>query len=104
MAGPGAKAGPDDSRIRLDKWLFQARFFKGRDLAAEMVGNGHLRLNGQRCVKPGHAVAVGDVLTFPQGNRIRVVRVLSLSDRRGPATEAQALYADLDLPGQDASA
>ncbi len=63
-----------------------------------------MRLNAQRCQKPGHAVAVGDVLTFPQGARIRVVRILALSERRGPATEAQTLYVDLDAAGQDASA
>ena len=70
MAGPGAKTTPFDSpKLRLDKWLWQARFFKGRDLAADVVLGGHLRLNGQRCTKPGHAVAVGDVLTFPQGSQ-----------------------------------
>ena len=86
-------------KLRLDKWLFQARFFKGRDLAAEMVEGGHCRINGQRCLKPGHGVAAGDVLTFVQADRIRVVRVVALGVRRGPATEAQALYADLDDPG-----
>ena len=105
MAGPSGKLQPGvQPKLRLDKWLFHARFFKSRELAQDCIEEGHLRLNAQRCVKPGHGLAVGDVLTFPQGNRIRVVRVLSLSDRRGPATEAQALYADLDLPGQDASA
>ena len=99
MAGPGAKTTPFDSpKLRLDKWLWQARFFKGRDLAAELIYSGHLRLNGQRCTKPGHAVAVGDVLTFPQANQIRVVRILALGQRRGPAPEAQALFADLDAP------
>ena len=63
-----------------------------------------MRINAQRCLKPGHAVGVGDVLTFPQGARIRVVRILVLSERRGPATEAQTLYVDLDAAGQDASA
>ncbi len=85
-------------KLRLDKWLWQARFFKGRDLAADVVLGGHLRLNGQRCTKPGHGVAVGDVLTFAQGNQIRVVRVLALGQRRGPAPEAQALFADLEAP------
>jgi ribosome-associated heat shock protein Hsp15 len=99
LAGPGAKTTPYDSpKLRLDKWLWQARFFKGRDLAAELIYSGHLRLNGQRCTKPGHAVAVGDVLTFPQANQIRVVRILALGQRRGPAPEAQALFADLDAP------
>ena len=57
MAGPGAKPDPAaQPKLRLDKWLFQARFFKGRDLAAEVITAGHLRLNGQHCLKPGHAV------------------------------------------------
>lgn len=105
MAGPGGKqthlAQP---KLRLDKWLFHARFFKSRELAAEVAEGGHLRINAQRCLKPAHGLSVGDVLTFPQGRRIRLIRVLSLSDRRGPATEAIALYEDLDPPGQDAVA
>jgi ribosome-associated heat shock protein Hsp15 len=105
LAGPSGKADPGvQPKLRLDKWLFHARFFKSRDLAQDCVESGHLRLNAQRCKKPGHGVAVGDVLTFPQGGQIRVVRVLALAERRGPATEAQALYCDLDAPRADASA
>ena len=105
MAGPSGKVDPGvQPKLRLDKWLFHARFFKSRDLAQDCVESGHLRLNAQRCKKPGHGVVVGDVLTFPQGGQIRVVRVLALAGRRGPATEAQALYCDLDAPGADASA
>ena len=108
MAGPGSGRGskpqtPQRPSLRLDKWLWQARFFKTRGLAAEMVEAGHLRINGQRSAKPGHAVAEGDVLTFPQGGRIRLVRVTALGARRGPATEAQALYHDLDDPPAAAS-
>ena len=61
-----------------------------------MIGEGHLRINGQHCLKPGHAIGPGDTLTFPQGARIRVVRVLALGTRRGPASEAAGLYEDLD--------
>jgi ribosome-associated heat shock protein Hsp15 len=105
LAGPSGKADPGvQPKLRLDKWLFHARFFKSRDLAQDCVESGHLRLNAQRCKKPGHGVVVGDVLTFAQGGQIRVVRVLALAERRGPATEAQALYCDLDAPGADASA
>lgn len=86
----------DSPKLRLDKWLWQARFFKSRHLAGDLVNEGHLRLNGQRCMKPGHAVAMGDVLTFPLGHHIRVVRILALGARRGPAPEAQALFTDLD--------
>ena len=88
---------PSD-RTRLDKWLWQARFFRSRTLAAELVTGGHLRLNGQRVTKPGAVVAAGDTLTFAQGERIRLIRVLDIGLRRGPATEAQRLYLDLDAP------
>ncbi len=82
--------------MRLDKWLWQARFFKSRSIAAEMIEDGHVRVNGTRISRPGRDVAQGDTLTFPQGNRIRVIRILALGLRRGPAAEAQALYLDLD--------
>ena len=82
-------------KLRLDKWLWHGRFFKTRSLAARQVSGGHVRLNGERMVKPAHSVAAGDVLTFAQGDRVRVVRVLALGARRGPASEAQALYEDL---------
>ncbi len=82
--------------MRLDKWLWQARFFRSRTLAAELVAGGHLRLNSQRVTKAGVVVGVGDTLTFPQGDRIRLIRVLQIGLRRGPATEAQTLYLDLD--------
>ena len=99
MAGPGGKAGPAQRpTLRLDKWLWQARFFKSRTLAADVVEEGHVRVNGQRTAKPGYGVGEGDVLTFAQGSRIRVIRILALGVRRGPATEAQALYLDLDAP------
>ena len=91
-----------EDRIRIDKWLWQARFFKTRSLAAAVVSSGHLRLNGAKMAKPGHDLRPGDVLTFPQASRIRVVRVLAPGDRRGPAAEAQLLYADLDSGAQNA--
>lgn len=93
---PGGAAPPPRATLRIDKWLWQARFFKSRALAAGTVEDGHMRINGQPTAKPGAAVGAGDVLTFAQGNRIRVIRILSLGQRRGPATEAQDLYSDLD--------
>jgi len=81
--------------MRADKWLWHARFFKTRGLAAKVLSGGHLRVNGDKVHKPAQAIGPGDVLTFPQARRIRVVKVLGLSERRGPATEAQALYEDL---------
>jgi len=89
---------PDAAKLRVDKWLWQARFFKTRGLAAELAGSGKLRINGEHAAKPSQTVRPGDVLTFPQGRCIRVIRVEALGTRRGPATEAQALYTDLDPP------
>lgn len=83
-------------KLRLDKYLFAARFFKSRELAQAVVIDGHLRLNGAPCAKPAHGVAVGDVLTFVAGGRVRVIRIAALTERRGPAAVAQGLYVDLD--------
>ncbi|WP_193187071.1 RNA-binding S4 domain-containing protein [Nisaea sediminum] len=80
---------------RLDKWLWCARFFKSRGLANKLLGAGRLRLSGKTVTKAHQLVRGGDVLTFPQGPHIRVVKVLFLAERRGPAPEAQLLYEDL---------
>ena len=85
-------------RIRVDKWLWHARFFKSRTLAAKVAGSGKLRVNREIVRKPGATVKPGDVLTFAKGNDIRVIKVLALGGRRGPASEAQMLYSDLRLP------
>ena len=85
-------------RLRLDKWLWQARFFKTRTLAAEVVAEGRVRLNGERVVKASQAVGPGDVLTFPQGRQVRVVAITAIGERRGPAAEAQGLYDDRTPP------
>lgn len=82
-------------KMRVDKWLWHARFFKTRSLAAKQVGAGHVRVNGSKASKPSQNVAVGDVLTVSQGHQVRVVRILALSERRGPAPEAQTLYFDM---------
>jgi ribosome-associated heat shock protein Hsp15 len=97
LAGPSGRTDPDAAaRLRLDKWLWQARFFKTRAIAASLVAGGHVRVNGTPVSRPGRDISTGDVLTFPQGSRIRVIRILALGLRRGPATEAQDLYTDLD--------
>jgi ribosome-associated heat shock protein Hsp15 len=82
--------------IRLDKWLFQARFLKSRGLAADLIGEGRVRVNGQPTDKPARAVGEGDVLTFALHGRVRVVRILATGERRGPAPEAQGLYEELE--------
>ncbi len=81
--------------IRLDKWLWQARFFKSRSLAAGVVSAGKVRVNSQPVSKPSRAVGTDDVLTFPKEDDVKVVRILACGVRRGPAPEAQALYEDL---------
>lgn len=81
-------------KLRVDKWLWQARFFKSRALAAKVVESG-IRVDSTKVSKPSRTVSPGDVLTFAQGRQIRVVRILALGSRRGPATEAQELYEDL---------
>lgn len=84
--------------IRLDKWLWYARFFKTRGLAAKTVTGGHVRVNGTKVSKASTSVGADDVLTFPQARDIRVVKIEACGARRGPAPEAQALYEDLSPP------
>ncbi|MEO0751979.1 MAG: RNA-binding S4 domain-containing protein [Pseudomonadota bacterium] len=85
-------------KIRLDKWLWQARFFKTRSLSAKLVSAGNIRVNSLKVAKPAYSVGEGDVLTFPQARQIRVIRIVNCGTRRGPATEAQTLYDDLSPP------
>jgi ribosome-associated heat shock protein Hsp15 len=91
-------AGPAVPSLRLDKWLWQARFCKSRALASKLCAEGRVRLNSTPIHKAHQQVHVGDVLTFPQGRAIRVVRIAALGVRRGPATEARTLYEDLAPP------
>jgi ribosome-associated heat shock protein Hsp15 len=81
--------------LRLDKWLWHARFFKSRGLAAALVKSGRCRVDGAPVSKPSRTIAAGVVLTFPKEDEVRVVKVLGLGVRRGPAPEAQSLYEDL---------
>ncbi|MGI9435604.1 MAG: RNA-binding S4 domain-containing protein [Geminicoccaceae bacterium] len=89
-----AKDGADEG-LRLDKWLWQARFFKTRTLAAKIASRRKIRINRLLVTKPHFRVRPGDVLTFPQGQEVRVVRVLALGIRRGPAPEARTLYEEI---------
>ena len=86
----------DQGRQRLDKWLWFARVVKSRSLAARLVGDGHVRVNGARIVVPARAVGVGDVLTIALERQVRVLKVLEPGERRGPFAEAQHLYEDLN--------
>lgn len=84
-----------DESIRIDKWLWAARFFKTRSLATDAVERGRVRLNGDRC-KPARSVRPDDLLDIDNGSAEWQVRVLALSDQRGPAPVAQALYAETE--------
>jgi ribosome-associated heat shock protein Hsp15 len=78
-------------KMRIDKWLWSARFYKTRSLAAEEVDKGRVHLNGH-AVKPAHDIKPGDTLALRQGPVLREVQVLGLSMQRGAAPVAQALY------------
>jgi ribosome-associated heat shock protein Hsp15 len=88
---------------RIDVWLWRARFFKTRSLAARVVDEGGVRLvRGESRVpvdKPSRPIRCGDVLTFAQGPKWVAVRVEALGERRGPAVEARALYSVLANAG-----
>jgi ribosomal 50S subunit-recycling heat shock protein len=90
----------NDDACRADVWLWRARFFKTRSLAAKFVDEGRVRLtrSGQenrldKCARP---VKVGDALVFALGGRLVAVTVIALGERRGPPAEARTLYAALD--------
>ncbi|MDP7425818.1 MAG: RNA-binding S4 domain-containing protein [Rhodospirillales bacterium] len=84
--------------LRLDKWLWYARFMKSRSLATKLCQSGKVRVNGDLTSKAHHLIRPADVLTFPKGQDIRVIKIIELGMRRGPAPEAQALYEDLAPP------
>jgi len=85
--------------VRLDKWLWAARFFKTRALAVEAINGGHVHLDGNR-VKPARTVQVGDELSIRKGESEFVVVVQALSERRGPAAAAQQLYEETEASRQ----
>ena len=85
----------EETTTRLDKWLWYARFFKTRTQATQLIQSGKLRINGDITNKPHRTAIIGMVLTFPQAKHVRVIKILEIGRRRGPATEALALYEDL---------
>jgi len=80
-------------KLRFDKWLWAARFFKTRSLATTAIEGGRAHLNGAR-VKPAHTVHENDMVEITRGQERLTVRVVALSDKRGPAPVAQTLYAE----------
>lgn len=98
MTSPGAAGS-----IRLDKLLWYLRFARSRGLAQAMIAAGHIRLDGRRITRPSAAVHPGATLVLPLGERIEVIRVLALPQRRGPAPEAQGCYQRLEAAARPAS-
>ncbi|MDH5488705.1 MAG: RNA-binding S4 domain-containing protein [Rhodospirillaceae bacterium] len=81
--------------IRLDKWLWYARFFKSRTLAGRFCNEGKIRLNQQPVSKANTNIKINDVLTFNLNNRVRILKIENIGTRRGPAAEAATLYLDM---------
>ena len=96
---------PTSARQRLDKWLWFTRVVKTRSLAAKLVEEGHVRVNSVRIEQSSKSVKPGDVVTVALEHDVRVMRVVSAGERRGPAPEARLLYVDLsavtDREGED---
>lgn len=90
--------------MRIDKLLWQLRLVKTRSAAQALVGQGHIRRNGQRVLRASQDIAVGDTLTIPLPGGVRVIAIATLPTRRGPAAEAQACYQVLDPTRQTAIA
>ncbi len=84
-----------ETTMRIDKWLWRARFSKSRTQANRLCQDGKIRINGTVITKANQPVRPGNVLTFPQARTIRVVRVVALGERRGPAQEARSLYEEI---------
>ena len=88
-------ASDEDKKVRIDKWLWAARFFKTRNMATQAVSGGLVHLNGER-IKPSRAVLPGDRLRITRGQIEFDVLVLDLSERRGPAVVARKLYQETE--------
>jgi ribosome-associated heat shock protein Hsp15 len=83
--------------VRVDRFLFFIRLVKSRSLAQGLIETGHVRVDGRRVEKSSEEVRVGSILAFPLHERVRILRVLCLPERRGPATEARACYEELGI-------
>jgi ribosome-associated heat shock protein Hsp15 len=81
--------------VRIDRFLFFIRLAKSRTLAQAMIDEGYIRIDGKRVEKPSEEVRVGSMIALPLHGRVRVLRVLGLPDRRGPASEARACYEEI---------
>jgi ribosome-associated heat shock protein Hsp15 len=85
----------EPDRQRIDRWLWHARVVRTRDAAAALAGAGYVRVNGARIDAPSRMVRTGDVITVALDRTVRVLKVKSFAQRRGPAGTGQSLYEDL---------
>ena len=83
--------------MRIDRFLFFIRLVKSRTLAQSIVANGHVRIDGKRVEKSSEEVRVGSVIALPLRDEVRILRILSLPERRGPASEARSCYEELGI-------
>ena len=91
MSGAATVAAPRDA-VRIDRLLWMLRLTKTRGAAQDLVGKGHVRINGRRVIRCAQPVAAGDVMTMPHGAAVRVIELITLPARRGPVAEARACY------------
>ncbi|MEJ2141516.1 MAG: S4 domain-containing protein [Gammaproteobacteria bacterium] len=87
------------TKVRIDKWLWAARFFKTRVLATEAINGGHVHVNSQR-IKPARTINIGDEVVITRPPYTYVVEVLALSEKRGPAAQARLLYQETEQSQQ----
>ena len=83
--------------MRIDRFLYFVRLLKSRTLAQALIDTGHVRLGGKRVVKTSEDVRVGSIIALPLGGEVRVLRVVGLPVRRGPAAEARGSYEELGI-------
>ena len=87
--------------MRIDRYLHCIRLVKSRTLAQAVIGQGRMRVDGKRVVKPSEAVRVGSIIALPLHDRVRILRVLALPEHRGPASEARCAYEEIGAPEID---
>jgi ribosome-associated heat shock protein Hsp15 len=88
--------------VRIDRFLFFIRLIKSRTLAQSIIESGHVRIDGKRVEKPSEEVRVGSIVALPLHERVRILRVLALPTRRGPASEARTCYEELGVDEKSA--
>jgi ribosome-associated heat shock protein Hsp15 len=89
--------------VRIDRFLYFVRLAKSRTIAQSLVDTGHIRIDGKRVVKASDEVRAGNVVALPLHGHTRILRVLVLPSRRGPASEARACYEEVDVDATSAS-